>query len=129
MQKEKNYYIVVPITEQNISEVYKFIESEKEKFKNKGDNNICLIKPNPNDNMFPSYEIEMKEAQLQEKWVTNKEKVLLKKETEKLESYQQTFEKLGSELYESSAAYLEVYKPKEIDFEALFAITQNEKLV
>jgi len=90
MQEEKNYYIVLPITMENIQNAYAFILNECSKFRTAGGgNNVYLIKPNPSNPMFPSYEIEMRESQVNE--------------------YRTTLESLKAEFYESSLEYLAAY--------------------
>jgi hypothetical protein len=91
--EEKNYYIVLPITMQNIQNAYSFIETEHDNFKNVGDNYVCLIVPNPNNPMLPSYQIELKESLA--------------------DFYRKTLEALNAELYESAEAYLIAYPPQQ----------------
>lgn len=90
-KEEKNYYIVLPITMLNIQAAYSFIELENANFLNIGDNRVFEIIPNPNNNIFPCYRIELKESLA--------------------EGYRLTLESLGAEIYESAEAYLEVYQP------------------
>ena len=92
-QQEKNYYIVLPITMQNIQDAYSFIETEHKNFKNVGDNCVCLIVPNPNNPMLPSYQIELKESLVNE--------------------YRTVLEALNAELYESTETYLIAYPPQQ----------------
>jgi hypothetical protein len=92
-EQEKNYYIVLPITLQNIQNAYSFIETEHKNFKNVGDNCVCLIVPNPNNPMLPSYQIELKESLV--------------------DFYRTTLEGLNAEFYESAEAYLIAYPPIE----------------
>ena len=91
---EKNYYIVLPITVQNIQNAYAFIETEKNGFFNIGDNNETLqIIANPNGTMFPCYRFELKESLV--------------------DFYRITLEALNAELYESAEAYLIAYPPQQ----------------
>jgi hypothetical protein len=92
-QEEKNYYIVLPITLQNIQNAYSFIENEHKNLKNVGDNYVCLIVPNPKNPILPSYQIELKESLV--------------------DFYRTILENLNAEIYESAEAYLIAYPPQQ----------------
>lgn len=96
MQKEKNYYIVIAITEENVSQVFTFIATENQNFKNIGDNRVFEIIANPNNSIFPCYRIELKEELLNE--------------------YRATLESLNTEIYERAESYLIAYPLIETEF-------------
>lgn len=96
MQQEKNYYIVIAITEENVGQVFTFIATENQNFKNIGDNRVMGIIPNPNNNLFPCYRIELKESLVNQ--------------------YRLTLESLNAEIYESAEQYLVAYPLIETEF-------------
>ena len=101
---EKNYYIVLPITIQNVANAYLFIESEN--FQNIGNNRIFEIIPNPKNAIFPAYRIELKEDLLSKTWLGEFD----------FETYLEAFNRLNAEIYESAEQYLVAYPPTETEF-------------
>ena len=91
----KNYYIVIAITETNVSQVFTFIAAENQNFLNVGDNRVFEIIPNPKSLIFPAYRIELKE--------------------ELIEQYRTQLESFNAEIYESAEDYLAAYPPIETD--------------
>lgn len=89
-QEEKNYYIVIPVTTQNIVNVYSFIENTEGQLGNIGNNcNTLQVIPNPINPLFPCYQFELKESLVVQ--------------------YQTQLDSLGSEVYGSAEAYLTAY--------------------
>ena len=95
MLQEKNYYIVIAITETNVSQVFTFIAAENENFLNRGDNSFFEIIPNPKTPIYPCYRIELKE--------------------ELVNQYRTQLESFNAEIYESAEQYLAAYPPIETD--------------
>ena len=87
----KNYYIVIPVTELNVSPVFTFIAAENQNCLNIGDNRVVEIIPNPKSLIFPCYRIELKE--------------------ELVEQYRAQLESFNAEIYESAEQYLLAYPP------------------
>jgi len=87
--QEKTYYIILPVTPQNITEAYEFILSSGETIFNKDVNETLEIIPNPNNLMLPCYRFELNESQVNE--------------------HRTNLESLNSEFYESSLEYLAAY--------------------
>ena len=87
----KNYYIVIAITAENVSQVFTFIATENQNFLNIGDNRVMEIIPNPKNSIFPCYRIELKE--------------------ELVDLYRTTLTSLNAEIYESAEEYLAAYPP------------------
>ena len=101
----KNYYIVIEITELNVSPVFTFIAAENENFLNIGDNRVFEIIPNPKSLIYPCYRIELKEELLSKTWLGEFD----------FETYLQAFTRLNAEIYESAEQYLLAYPPVETD--------------
>lgn len=92
---EKNYYIVIAITAENVSQVFAFIANENENFLNLGNNRIFEIIPNPKNAIFPCYRIELKQ--------------------DLVNQYRTQLESFDSEIYESAEEYLAAYPPPILD--------------
>lgn len=86
---EKNYYILLPLLHANILQVYGFVEFEKDKFKNIGDNNVLLPIMHPNNLALLCYQIELKESLVI--------------------YYNSQLAAMQAEIYESAEAYLIAY--------------------
>lgn len=97
----KNYYIVIPVTDSNVSQVFTFIAGENQNFLNSGGNRVFEIIPNPKSFIYPAYRIELKEELLSKTWVGEFD----------FETYLQAFTRLDAEIYESSNEYLLAYPP------------------
>ena len=91
----KNYYIVIAITETNVSQVFTFIAANNENFLNIGDNRVFEIIPNPKSLIYPAYRIELKE--------------------ELVNQYRTQLESFNAEIYESAEQYIVAHPPKELE--------------
>lgn len=112
----KNYYIVIAITETNVSQVFTFIASENQNFAASNDNRVFEIIPNPKSLLFPAYRIELKEELLSKTWIVNSSEIAINPNTEPiLETYLQAFTRLNAEIYESAEQYLLAYPSIETD--------------
>jgi hypothetical protein len=96
MQEQKNYYIVIPVTELNVSQVFTFIAAENQNLCNIGNNcNTLQIIPNPSNPFLPCYRFELSET-----WFLYYETQLVA---------------MQAEIHESAEAYLLVYPPTETE--------------
>jgi hypothetical protein len=91
---EKNYYIKIPVTILNISDVYGFVNAESQNFCNIGNNcNTLQSITDPANPPFPCFLFELSET-----WYLY---------------YKAQLEALNAEVFESSEAYLAKYPPKQ----------------